>query len=72
MSSSGLWRCVYPALTEVSEERIASIFSVENPRVGTSISMWLQTEPPVGNIQLYNNRDRGSVGHMGNQQSGEG
>jgi hypothetical protein len=29
MSSSGVWRCVDLALTEVSEERIASIFRVE-------------------------------------------
>jgi hypothetical protein len=29
MSSSGMWRCVDLASTDVSEERIASIFSVE-------------------------------------------
>jgi hypothetical protein len=29
MSSSGMWRCVDPGLTDVSEERIASIFRVE-------------------------------------------
>jgi hypothetical protein len=38
--------------------------------------MYLQTEPPVGNNQLYKNSERGregvSVGHMGNPQSGEG
>jgi hypothetical protein len=39
---------------------------------GTSVSRWLQTEPPIGNYQLYKNRDRGGVGHMGNEQSGEG
>jgi hypothetical protein len=27
-----MWRCVDPRLTDVSEERIASIFRVENPR----------------------------------------
>jgi hypothetical protein len=27
--SSGMWRCVEPGLTDVSEERIASIFRVE-------------------------------------------
>jgi hypothetical protein len=29
MSSSEMWRSVDPALTDVSEERIASIFKVE-------------------------------------------
>jgi hypothetical protein len=29
MSSSGMWRCVGLVLTDVSEERIASIFRVE-------------------------------------------
>jgi hypothetical protein len=29
-----MWRCVDLALTDVSEERIPSIFRVENPRVG--------------------------------------
>jgi hypothetical protein len=38
----------------------------------TSVSRWLQTEPPVGNNQLYKNKEKGSVGHMGNQQRGEG
>jgi hypothetical protein len=32
---------------------------------GTSVSRWLQTEPRVGNNQLYKNRERGRVGHMG-------
>jgi hypothetical protein len=27
---------------------------------GTSVSRWLQTEPPVGNNQLYKNRERES------------
>jgi hypothetical protein len=27
------------------------------------VSRWLQTEPPVGNNQLYKNRERGRVGH---------
>jgi hypothetical protein len=39
---------------------------------GTSLGRWLQTEPPVGNNQLYKNRERGRVGHMGNQQRGGG
>jgi hypothetical protein len=34
---------------------------------GTSVSRWLQTEPPVENTQLYKNREGGSMGHMGNQ-----
>jgi hypothetical protein len=34
MSSSGMWRCVDLALTEVSEERIASIFRVEKSASG--------------------------------------
>jgi hypothetical protein len=29
MSSSGMWHCVDPGLSDVSEERIASIFRVE-------------------------------------------
>jgi hypothetical protein len=39
---------------------------------GTSVSLWLQTEPPVENTQLYMNREEGRVGHMGNQYTGEG
>jgi hypothetical protein len=31
---------------------------------GTSVSRWLQTEPPVGNNQLYKNRGRGRVGYL--------
>jgi hypothetical protein len=31
---------------------------------GTSVSRWLQTEPPVENTQLYKNRKGGRVGHM--------
>jgi hypothetical protein len=34
MSSSGMWRCVDPWLIDISKERIASIFRVENPRAG--------------------------------------
>jgi hypothetical protein len=36
---------------------------------GASVSRWLQTEPPVGNNQLYKNREGGSVAHMRNQQT---
>jgi hypothetical protein len=39
---------------------------------GTSVSRWLQTGPTVGNNQLYKNRESRSVGHVGNQQRGEG
>jgi hypothetical protein len=38
---------------------------------GTSVSRWLQTEPPVETPQLYKNRKGGIVGHVGNQQKGE-
>jgi hypothetical protein len=62
-----MWCYVDFALTDVSEERIASIFRVEK-----SVSRWLQTEPPFGNNQLYKNREKGRVGHMGNEQRGEG
>jgi hypothetical protein len=31
---------------------------------GTSVSKWLQPEPPVGNNQLYKNKERGRVDHM--------
>jgi hypothetical protein len=48
-----MWRCVDLALTDVSEESIASIFSVEKfVSGGTTMSRWLQTEPPVGNNKL--------------------
>jgi hypothetical protein len=36
--SSGMWRCVYPGLTDVSEERIASIFREENSKSGEPAS----------------------------------
>jgi hypothetical protein len=36
------------------------------------VSKWLQTDPPVGNNQLYKNRDRGKVGHRGNSTEGRG
>jgi hypothetical protein len=39
---------------------------------GTRVSRWLQTESPVGNNQLYKNRERGGEGHIGNQQKGQG
>jgi hypothetical protein len=34
MSSSGMWRCVDPSFTDVSEERIASIFRVNKSASG--------------------------------------
>jgi hypothetical protein len=34
MSSSGMWRCVDIVLTDVSEERIASILRVEKSTSG--------------------------------------
>jgi hypothetical protein len=38
MSSSGMWLCVDPGLTEVSEERITSIFRVEKSASGEPAS----------------------------------
>jgi hypothetical protein len=53
-----MWRYVDPGLTDVSEERIASIFGLEISACGgPSVSGWLQTEPPIGNNQLYKNRE---------------
>jgi hypothetical protein len=34
---------------------------------GTSVSMWLQTELPVENNQLYKGSKGGRAAHMGNQ-----
>jgi hypothetical protein len=43
-----MWRRVDLVWTDVSEESIASILSLEKIRErGTSASKWLQTEPPV-------------------------
>jgi hypothetical protein len=68
-----MWRCIDLALTDVSEERIASIFRVEKIREGgTSVSRWLQTKPPVRNNQLYKNKARGSVGRMGTNREKRG
>jgi hypothetical protein len=38
ISSSGMWRCVGPGLSDVSEERIASIFRVEKSASGEPAS----------------------------------
>jgi hypothetical protein len=38
MASSGMWRCVDPGLTDVSEEHIASIFRVEKSASGEPAS----------------------------------
>jgi hypothetical protein len=57
---------LFSLLTDVSEERIASIFRTKIRERGTSVNRWLQTEPPIENNQLYMNRERGSVGHVGN------
>jgi hypothetical protein len=40
MSSSGMWRCVDLALTDVSEERIASIFTVDAAYRPPSATCW--------------------------------
>jgi hypothetical protein len=44
--SSGMWRCIDPGLTDVSEERIASIFRVEKfasgePASAGGCSRWI-------------------------------
>jgi hypothetical protein len=64
-----MWRCVYPGLTNVSERHIASILNVEK-----SASRELAS---AGGCRLSHqsettSREGESVGHMGNQQSGEG
>jgi hypothetical protein len=68
-----MWLCVDLALTDVSEERIVSIVRVEKSASGEPA--WAgdcRLKPPVRNNQLYNNRERGIVFHMGIQQRGEG
>jgi hypothetical protein len=44
MSSSGMWRCVVLVLSDVSEERIASIFRVEQS--ASEESVWPGLQPP--------------------------
>jgi hypothetical protein len=39
---------------------------------GTSVSKWLQTEPPVGNNQIYKNRERRRLGHNGKSRERRG
>lgn len=49
-----------PARTDVPEEHTTSNLRVEKIcEQGTSVSRWLQTEPPVKHTQLYKNRDGG-------------
>jgi hypothetical protein len=67
-----MWRCVDLASTDVSEERIAPIFRVKYPRAVNQLEQVAADEPPVRNNQLYKNRERGRLCHMGIQQSGEG
>jgi hypothetical protein len=67
MSSSGMWRS--PTFGGTYRLHLQGRKIRER---GTSVSKRLQTEPPVGKNQLYKNRERGRVGHMGNQQRGEG
>jgi hypothetical protein len=72
MSSSGMWRCVDPGLTDVSEERIASIFRVEKSASGNQRQQVAADGANSRKHQLYKNRVGASVCHMGNQQRGEG
>jgi hypothetical protein len=54
-----MWRYVDFELTDVSEERIASIFRIRKIRERKArVRRWLQIEPLVGNNQLYKNRER--------------
>jgi hypothetical protein len=57
MSSSGTWRCADHGLTNVSDERIASIFKVEKFGSRALASAGIFKQPPVGNNQLYKNRE---------------
>jgi hypothetical protein len=59
-----MWRCVDPGLTDVSEEHITTIFRVEKLRVGNQHWQVAADWAPVGNNQLYKNREGGRVGHM--------
>jgi hypothetical protein len=63
MSSSGMWRCVDLALTDVSEEHRLHLQDRKVCERITSMSRWLQTEPPVGNNQLYKNGERETRSH---------
>jgi hypothetical protein len=71
MSSSEMWRCVHPGLTNVMEEHIASIFRVEKSPLGKPASagdcrLRLNTCSQFFNIRYY--KETGS----GELQKGEG
>jgi hypothetical protein len=72
MSSSGMWRCVDFALTDVSEERIASIFRVEKSASGEPAWAGGCRVSHQSEITSYIRTGREGVGHMWNQQSWEG
>jgi hypothetical protein len=52
-----MWSCVDPGLTDVKEERIASIFRVEKSASREPASAGGCRMNPVGNNQLYKNRE---------------
>jgi hypothetical protein len=62
-----MWRRVVLVWTDVSEERITSIFKVENPKARNQREQVAADWAPADNNQLYNDRKGGRVGHMGNQ-----
>jgi hypothetical protein len=59
-------------LTDVSEERIASILRVERSASGQPVSAGGCRLSHHGKQPLYKISEGGSVGHMRNQQRGDG
>jgi hypothetical protein len=61
--SSGMWRCVELWVNRHFGGTYRLHLQGRKVRQrGTSVSRWLQTEPPVENNQLYKNKEGGSVG----------
>jgi hypothetical protein len=50
-----MWRCVGLVLTDVSEERIASIFMVEKSASEVPAWAWLQGYPEEGGDTFFRN-----------------
>jgi hypothetical protein len=61
---SGMWRRVLLVWTDVSEERIASIFRVQNPQTRNQREQVAADWVPVQNNQLYKERMGGREGRM--------